>query len=162
MLFQADITIPKLTIVAGAGIPGEAEVILPIAKGIVTKFMVRPRPGHAALAHLVILHHEHQIAPSSGTAVIRQVPATIPPIAPITMDLHGDTFPIDWEEYYESYQPPFELKLKGWNDDDTYPHTFTVYVVVLPRRAIIALAVTDAIKSVFGMLSPKRIFTRRE
>ena len=140
MLFQADITIPKNTLVTTPTI-----VTFGIAKGIITKIMVRPRPGHAALAHLVILHHEHQMAPSTGN-----------------MDFHGDTFPIDWEEYYESYQPPFELKLVGWNDDDTYPHTFTVYVVVLPRRAIIALAIVDAIKGAFGMLSPRRIFTRSE
>jgi len=140
MLFQADITIPKSTTLANA-----TTALLPIAHGIITKIMVRPRPGHAALAHLVILHHEHQIAPSTGS-----------------MDLHGDTFPIDWEEYYESYQPPYELKLKGWNDDDTYPHTFTVFVVILPRKAILALAIVDTFKGMLGMLSPKRIFTRRE
>ncbi|MBA7584129.1 hypothetical protein ES708_26082 [subsurface metagenome] len=71
-------------------------------------------------------------------------------------------FPIDWEEYYESYQPPYELKIKGWNDDDSYPHTFDVFVAILPRKAVLALAVVDAIKGIFGMLSPKRIFTRRE
>ncbi|GAI08486.1 unnamed protein product [marine sediment metagenome] len=76
------------------------------------------------------------------------------------MTLHGDFFPIDWEEYYESYQPPYELKIKGWNDDDTYSHTFNVFVAILPRKAVLALAIVDAIKSVFGMLSPKRIFTR--
>ncbi|MBA7568146.1 hypothetical protein ES708_09867 [subsurface metagenome] len=140
MLFQADITIPKTT-----PRTSPTEVMLPIAHGIITKIMVRPRPGHGALAHLVILHHEHQIAPSTDG-----------------MDLHGDAFPIDWEEYYESYHEPYELKLKGWNDDDTYPHTFTVYVAILPRKAVLALAIVDAIKSVFGMLSPKRIFTRSE
>lgn len=139
MLFEASITIPKNTTQA---IPTEA--ILKIAHGIITKIMVRPRPGHAALAHLVILHHEHQIAPSTED-----------------MDFSGDAFPIDWEEYYESYQPPYELKLKGWNDDDTYPHTFDVFVAILPRKAVLALAIVDAIKSVFGLLSPKRIFTGR-
>jgi len=107
--------------------------------------MVRPRPGHAALAHLIILHHEHQIAPSTEN-----------------MDLHGDAPPIDWEEYYESYQPPYELKLKGWNEDDTYSHTFDVMVAILPRKAILALAIVDAIKGAFGFLSPKRIFTGGE
>ena len=138
MLYQADITIPKNTLEATPTV-----VMLGIAHGIITKFMVRPRPGHAALAHLVILHHESQIAPSTTN-----------------MDLHGDIFPIDWEEHYEVYQPPFELKLKGWNDSILYPHTFTVYVVVLPRRAIIALAIVDAIKGMFGALTPRRIFTR--
>ena len=139
MLFQASITIPANTTQTSP-----TEVILRIAHGIITKFMVRPRPGHSAVAHLVILHHEHQIAPSTEN-----------------MDFRGDTFPIDWEEYYESYQPPYELKLKGWNDDDTYEHAFDVFVAILPRKAILALAIVDAIRSVFGILSPKRIFTGR-
>jgi len=137
MLFQASITIASNTTEANATV-----VTLPIAHGIITKIMVRPRPGHQALAHLVVLHHEHQIAPSTES-----------------MDFHGDAPPIDWEEYYESYQPPYDLKLVGWNEDDTYQHIFDVFVAVLPRKAILALAIVDAIKSVFGMLSPRRIFT---
>lgn len=137
MLFQADITIP-----ASTASTSPTTVMLGIAHGIITKIMVRPRPGHAALAHCVILHHEHQIAPSTEG-----------------ISFAGDTFPIDWEEYYESYQPPYELKIKGWNEDDTYEHTFTVYVAILPRKAVLAMAIVDAIKGVFGMLSPRRIFT---
>jgi len=139
MLFQATITILKDTTATDP-----KEEVLKIAHGIITKIMVRPRPGHHSLAHLVILHHEHQIAPSTEN-----------------MDLHGDAPPIDWEEYYESYQPPYELKIKGWNEDDTYEHTFDVFVAVLPRKAILALAIADAIKGIFGMLSPKRIFTSK-
>jgi len=78
------------------------------------------------------------------------------------MDLHGDFFPIQWDEYYESYQPPYELKLVGWNEDDTYQHMFTVYVAVLPRKAIVALAMIDTLKSFFGALLPKRLFTKKE
>jgi len=135
MLFQASLTIPANTSEASPII-----ATLKIAHGIITKFMIRPRPGHAGLAHLAILHHEHQIAPSV-----------------LNMDLHGDSYPIDWEDYYESYQPPYELILKGWNDDDTYPHTFDVFVAILPRKAILALAVVDTLRGVFGMLSPRRI-----
>jgi len=139
MLFEASITIPKNTTATNPTI-----AVLKIAHGIITKIMVRPRPGHAALAHCVILHHEHQIAPSTEN-----------------MDFSGDTFPIDWEEYYKSYQPPYELKIKGWNLDDTYPHTFDIFVAILPREAVLALSIVDAIKGVFGVLSPKRIFTGR-
>ena len=137
MLFETSITIPKSTASTSPIIE-----MLGIAHGIISKIMVRPRPGHHALAHCVILHHEHQIAPSTEG-----------------MDLHGDSPPIDWEEYYESYQPPYELKIKGWNDDDTYEHTFDIYVAVLPRKAILATAIVDAIKSFFSMFSPRRIFT---
>ncbi|MBA7572236.1 hypothetical protein ES708_14012 [subsurface metagenome] len=139
MLFQAAITIPKNTTKANP-----EKVTLKLAHGIITKFMVRPRPGHAALGHCVIYHFSHQIAPSAEN-----------------MDFHGDTFPIDWEDYYEFYQEPYELRLEGWNEDDTYPHTFDVFVAILPRKAIIALAIVDAIKGILGMLSPKRIFTGR-
>jgi hypothetical protein len=137
VLFETSITIPITATQANPEV-----VILKIAHGIITKIMVRPRAGHQNLAHCVILHHEHQIAPSTEN-----------------MDLHGEFFPIDWEEYYEVYQPPYELKIKGWNDDDTLPHTFTVYVVILPRKGIIATAVSDAISNILSFLSPKRIFT---
>lgn len=137
MLFEASITIPKSTTR-----DDPTEVILKIAHGIITKIMVRPRPGHSSVAHCVILHHEHQIAPSTEN-----------------MDLHGDAHPIDWEEYYESYQPPYELKIKGWNTSNKYSHTFDIYVAVLPRKALAPASIADAIKGVFGMLSPKRIFT---
>ncbi|GAJ24875.1 unnamed protein product, partial [marine sediment metagenome] len=106
MLFTADLVIPKLTAETSPVIE-----TLKIAHGIITKVMVRPRPGHAALAHCVMLHHEHQVWPSTEG-----------------MDLHGNEHPIDWEDYYESYQPPYELKLKGWNEDDTYPHTFVISI----------------------------------
>ncbi len=139
MLFQASITIPKNTTQASP-----KKVTLRIAKGIITKFMVRPRPGHAGLAHLVIYHGSHQIAPSTEN-----------------MDLHGNADPIDWEDYYEFYQPPFQLYLLGWNEDDTYPHTFDVFIAILPRKAILALAVADAFKSLLSLISPKRIFTGR-
>ncbi len=137
MLFQADITIPKNTTEASPTI-----VILKIGKGIITKFMIRPRPGHSALAHLVIQHHEHQIAPSTEN-----------------MDFHGDADPIDWEDHLEVLQPPFELKLQGWNTDDTYPHTFTVYVVVLPQASLLVYAIVNAIRGLFGGIIGRRVFT---
>ncbi|GAI63758.1 unnamed protein product, partial [marine sediment metagenome] len=40
-------------------------------------------------------------------------------------------------------------------------HKVRIRIAILPRRAIVALAIVDAIKSAFGILSPKRIFTRR-
>jgi len=137
MLFQAAITIPKNTTKASPVVQ-----TLKIAHGIITKIIVMPRPGHAALAHLIILHHEHQIAPSTEG-----------------MDFSGDVHPIEWEEYYESYQPAYELKLKGWNEDDTYSHTFNVFVAILPRKAIIAYQIADALRGFLSLLSPKRIFT---
>ena len=139
MLFTVDINVPANTTKADP-----EEKILEIAHGIITWVSVLFPPGCHRLAHCIILHHEHQIAPSTEN-----------------MDLAGDTSPIEWNEYYESYQPPYELKIKCWNEDDTYPHKITVRIAVLPRKAIVALAITEALKGLFAMLSPRRIFAGR-
>ena len=114
MLFQGAITIPANTTAAAP-----VSVVFPIDMGEVTKVMVRPRPGHASLGHCVILFQEHQIWPSVEG-----------------MDIHGDSFPIDWEEEYIVDQPPYDLKLVGWNDDDTYDHTFDVYVAMKEQQLV--------------------------
>lgn len=119
------------------------EQIVKIAHGIITFLYVLHPPGCHGLVHCVILHHEHQIAPSTEG-----------------MTMTGDTFPHEWGEYYESYQPPYELKVKAWGVGCSYNHTITVFIIILPRKAIIALAIVDAIKNMFGLLSPiKRLFT---
>ncbi|MBA7588318.1 hypothetical protein ES708_30373 [subsurface metagenome] len=118
------------------------EAIIKIAHGIITEMSVSHPPGCHGQVHCVLLHHEHQIAPSTEN-----------------MTMIGDGFPIEWNEYYESYQPPYELKAKLWGVECRYEHTVTVRVAVLPRKAILALAIVDAIKSAFGVLRPRRIFS---
>ena len=138
MLFTFDINVLTTNTEAN-----KVEQPLLLAHGIITFVSVLFPPGCHGLVHCAIFHHEHQIFPSREDE-----------------DLVGDGFPIEWGEYYEMYQPPHDLKARLWEVGCSYDHTVTIRIAVLPRRAIIALAVVDAIKSVFGMLSPKRIFTR--
>jgi hypothetical protein len=135
LIYQADITIPKNTTESSPTI-----VELGIGKGVITKFMVRPRPGHAGLAHCRIYYHESPIAPTT-----------------LDMDLHGDADPIDWEDHIEVLQEPFTLKILGWNTDDTYPHTFTIYVVILPKDILLVNAIVSAIAGVFRGIFPTRL-----
>jgi len=116
-----------------------------IAHGIITWISVLYPTGCHGMVHGIIRHHEHQIAPSTEE-----------------MNIIGDGIPIQWTEYYEIYQPPYELKIELWGVDCTYNHTVTIRVAILPRKAILALAVVDAFKSLFGLFSPRRIFTRKE
>ena len=139
MLFTWDINLPKNTLKDS---PVTRDLYL--AHGIITWVSVLFPPGCAGLAHCKIYHYSKQIFPSVED-----------------MDLAGDTFPIAWNEYYEMYADPYLLKFTGWNEDDTYPHKITVRMAILPRKAIIAYQVVDALKSLFGMLSPRRIFTGR-
>ena len=140
MLFSKDILVT-----ANKQKSSPKEEIIKIAHGIITWLSVYFPPGCNGMVNCVILHHEHQIAPSTEGMVMT-----------------GNGIPIAWDEYYESYQPPYELKVKLWSPDTVYNHTVTVDIAILPRKAIIALALVDAIKNLFGLLSPRRIFTRSE
>ncbi len=139
MFFGQDITVLNTHTVSAKN-----EVTIPIAHGIITWISVFFPFGCNGLVHAAIYHHEHQIAPSTEG-----------------LSITGNGFPVAWAEYYESYQPPYELKVKLWGVGLAYNHVVTVQVAILPRRAIVALAIADALRSVFGLLSPKRLFTRR-
>ena len=138
MLYNWIITVPKNTTR-----DNPVEQKLSLAIGIVTWYSVLFPPGCAGLVHAKIFHREHQIVPSKGD-----------------QDLSGDTFPIEWTDYYELYERPADFLARCWNEDDTYQHKVTIRIAVVPRRAVVPLAIVDAIKSAFGALSPKRIFTR--
>lgn len=154
MLFAWEIVVPK-------NITRDNPEIrqLYLASGIITWFSVLFPPGCAGLAHCAIYHQAHQIVPSKVYATI--VDPTATPLVYQVRDLSGDTFPIEWTDYYELYGVPYMLEARCWNEDDTYPHTVIIRIAVLPRKAILALAIVDAIKGILGAVSPKRIFTRR-
>jgi len=73
------------------------------------------------------------------------------------MDLHGDVDPIDWEDHVEINEPPLELDIIGWNEDDTFEHTFTIYVVIIPATALPAQSISDVISRLFRMVLPIRL-----
>lgn len=121
------------------------EVPLRLAHGVITWVSVLFPPGCHGMVKCQIFHREHQIFPSRDV-----------------MSLSGDGTPIEWNEYYELYQPPYDLLARLWGVGCTYDHTVSIRIAVLPRKAIIAAAIVDALKGAFGMLSPKRIFTRKQ
>ena len=139
MLYNWIIPVPKNTPQTA---PVEQKMSLAI--GIVTWYSIVFPPGCAGLVHCKIYHREHQIVPSKDD-----------------QDLSGDTFPIEWTDYYELYERPADFLARCWSEDDTYPHNVTIRIAVVPRRAIVPLAIADALKGLFGVLSPKRIFTGR-
>ena len=116
------------------------EDIIKIAHGIITFVSIWMPPGCHGLVYCKLKHHEHTVFPSTED-----------------MFLMTDGYPVEWNEYYESYQPPYELKFVGWAYETLYDHVVTIRIAVLPRKAVLGLAVVDAIKGLFGMFSPKRI-----
>lgn len=137
MLFEAHVTVETTH-----SATSPKEQIIKISKGVIAWVSVLFPSGCHNMVHCTIYHHEHQVFPSAeGMSII------------------GDRVPIEWNEYYECYQPPYELKIRAWGVGCTYDHLVTVRLAILPRKAIMALAVVDAIRSVLTLLSPKRIFT---
>ena len=118
------------------------EDTIKIAHGIITFVSIWMPPGCHGLVYCKLKHHEHTVFPSTED-----------------MFLMTDGYPVEWNEYYESYQPPYELKFVGWSYGTTYDHVVTIRIAILPRKAVLALAIVDALKGMFGALSPRRIFT---
>jgi len=138
MLYSRSMTVAANTPEANA-----AEQTIDLSHGVTTRVIFRPRPGHASLLHVRVFHRRHQIFPDNADD-----------------DLHGDTFPVEWEEWYEMFEKPFTLTILAWNDDDTYPHTFDIAFAVLPKYAALPFALARAFRDMVSLLSIKRIFTR--
>jgi len=47
--------------------------------------------------------------------------------------------------YYEVPTEPFRITFEGWNEDDTYPHTITLMLLVLPKNVILPIGATEGI-----------------
>jgi hypothetical protein len=112
-----------------------------VTHGVVTRVSFRPRPGHSGLCHAKVFYHEHQLFPTDREE-----------------DLHGDTFPIEWDEYEELFTPPFELVVKAWNEDTAYSHTFDISFAILPEKIVAPQDFGQLIKDILGYFSPRRIF----
>ena len=131
-----------MTVAANTSEANAVEETIDLSHGIITRVIFRPRPGHSALLHCRVFHRRHQIFPDNADD-----------------DLHGDTFPVEWEEWYEMFEKPFTLTILAWNDDDTYPHTFDIAFAVLPKMAAFPYAIAKAISNLAGILSPRRLFS---
>ena len=110
MRYRAALTIPANT--------PESEPAVTTAKlvpGIVTEVELLFPAGHTGLTHVVIYYHERQIFPTSPE-----------------QSFCGDDHLITFDEQFAVIEPPYELVVYGWNDDEYYDHT--VYVDITVRE----------------------------
>ena len=111
MFYEFRITTPANT-------PSTAplETLLQLDAGAITAVEVLFPPGCVGLVHLTINDERHQVWPSNADS-----------------DLAGDTFPIAWDDAFELVDPPYTLRADTWNEDDSYPHTVTIRLELVPR-----------------------------
>ncbi|MBA7530539.1 hypothetical protein ES705_22747 [subsurface metagenome] len=104
MYYEYEITIPANTQKSN---PTKKDC--PLTHGILREVSIVFPPGCHRLAHIIIIRFERQLFPTNTE-----------------MSFAGDTFPLEFEEYYPIIEVPYSLRVEGWNDDDTYPHTVRV------------------------------------
>lgn len=114
MFYDYSLTIPANTTEAS---PTEQEINL--THGVIHRLEVEFPPGCAGLAHLVIDRFGHQLWPTN-------------PESSFASDAHI----IGFNEYHELFESPYELRLRGWNEDDSYPHEITVRIGILPEKVL--------------------------
>ena len=116
MFFEVQLTIPANTPKAA---PAELDVALSAGQ-LVAASVQFPR-GCVGLAHTVALRSTHQLWPTNPDGSISGEGAIIP-----------------WAEDLVLEDDPYTLTLRGWNLDDSFPHTVTWRFNVLPLAGVVA------------------------
>lgn len=114
MRYAHSLTIPANTAEADA-----VEETLELCYGTIRQVYVLFPPGHAGLTRLQIFYQTRQIFPSTpGESFI------------------GDDTVYEFRENWPIYEVPHEVRLRGWNLDETYEHTIYVELSVLPPEIL--------------------------
>jgi len=98
--------------------------------------------GHGALAGMAIFYGLEQIAPR-----------------PTGTWFKGNDQVIEWRELFTIPERKAKLRLVGYNDDDSYSHTFIVRFVVHKRRVALIHEIIERLISWLErfFISPKRV-----
>ena len=99
-----------------------------LTAGTIERVDIQFPAGCAGLVHVSINHLLHQLAPNNPDG---------------TFSSDGQT--ISFGEDYPLKAAPYAVTFKGWNDDDTFPHTITLWLSI--RRPGI---VPDWVKAILG------------
>lgn len=111
MFYDFALTIPANTTEASP-----LEEVVKVTHGVLHRVEIAFPAGCAGLAHLVILHWGFQLYPTNPGG-----------------SFASDDYTIPIDDYFELFFAPYTLKLRGYNEDDTYSHTITVRIGVLPE-----------------------------
>lgn len=95
------------------------EQVLKLTHGIIHRVEVQFPIGTQALTHCKIYEGGHQLYPTNPEG-----------------NFASDGYVIPIDDYFELSTGSYSLKVKAWNDDDTYAHTLTFRVGILPQEVI--------------------------
>ena len=99
-----------------------------INKGWIYRAWVIFPPGCAGLVKIRVLHQGHPIIPINKSDYVK-----------------ADDYVFELPMYFEVKSEPFRITFEGWNEDETYPHTITLMLLVLPKEVILPIGATEGI-----------------
>ena len=99
-----------------------------ISKGWIYRAWVIFPPGCAGLVKVRVEHQGHPIIPINKSDYIK-----------------ADDYVFELPMYYEVPEEPYRITFEGWNEDDTYDHTITLMLLVLPKAFILPVGATEGI-----------------
>ena len=110
LFFEYDLTIPANT---AASAPAESDV--PLSPGTVARVDIQFPRGCVGLVHVQVWRAEHQVWPVN-----------------VDGDISSEGQTVSWPEDYDLDDDPLGFTLRGWNLDDSFPHTITFRFALLP------------------------------
>ena len=113
MIYTSTISTPAGT--AEKSIP---DVTLKITSGLIWLMEVDFPPGGCGLLHVQVFDGSYQVLPATPGE-----------------SLHGDAVVMKFDDLYFKEAAPFELMIRTWNEDDTWPHSTQVRIGVASTRA---------------------------
>ena len=94
------------------------DVILQVTSGLLWMMEVDFPPGCCGLLHVQVFDGLYQVLPASPGE-----------------SLHGDNVTVRFDDLYFKQAAPFELHIRTWNEDDTWPHSIQLRVGEAASRA---------------------------
>jgi len=111
----------SITTLANTAELSKADVTLKLTGGLIWLFEVDFPPGCCGLLHVQIFDGLYQVLPAS-----------------VGEDLHGDGVTYRFDDLYLKQAAPFELKIRTWNNDETWDHSTQVRIGLAASRAEIS------------------------
>lgn len=130
MIYSYAITIPANTSEAD---PVEQEIRL--TAGLISHVEVEFPAGCAGLVHLRVMREGGHLWPTNPEG-----------------NLASDDYVIPWDEHIELTSSPYRLQAVAWSDDDTYSHTLTLRINMLPLEVVERARTTQSIIGRLGAL----------
>ena len=118
MFYAYDVTIPANTTEVAA-----VETELQLNEGIIHRIGIGFPENCSGLARVRLLRFSHPVFPTNKDAKFQ-----------------WDGEAVWWDEYLPLRDSPFTLTAHSWNLDDTYPHTITIWIGVMPWEVYWRLA----------------------